>query len=80
MAVVFKVLTKHDRLQFLPDQPLGFAPDVEEYFINAGFAEATDAEPAHTYSEDEVTFDPETRNSETGELVVHSAMTEANNG
>lgn len=70
MAIEFNSLTRHGTREFLPNVALAFPADVEDFFIKAGFAKQTDAEPVHTYEEGEVEFDPETRNNVDGKLVV----------
>ena len=61
MTIKFTGRTLHQQHEFLPGPALAFEGErVEEYFINAGWAEETDDEPARTYSEDECSVDPET--------------------
>lgn len=61
MAVKFTDTVKHQKFEFADGSVLGFEGDrVEEYFINAGWAKATDSEPTRIYGEDEVSVDPET--------------------
>lgn len=75
-AVIFKSLTKHGTLTFLPSVPLAFEDeDAAPYFMKAGWAEATDQEPLHTYLLGEVDIDPLTRDNSTGKLVVENVIT-----
>lgn len=50
MAIKFTAAAKHGTVQFVPGVALAFEdPDAEDYFIEAGWAEATSDEPVHTY-------------------------------
>jgi hypothetical protein len=70
-AVIFKNLTKHGTLTFLPSVPLAFEDaDAAPYFIACGWAEATDQEPLHTYLAGEVDVDPLTRDNSSGLLIA----------
>lgn len=61
MAVIFKSVVKHGRLQFLPGQPIAFKDArAEEYFVKAGWAEKSSKKAAYTYPKGSVEIDPET--------------------
>lgn len=61
MTIQFKERFKHGRLDLLPGVPMAFEDDrAEEYFIAAGAAEATSAEPVAIYPVGSVEIDPET--------------------
>jgi hypothetical protein len=71
MTIKFKDPVKHGvpvHNEFLPGIPLAFEdPDTEPYFIGAGWAETTNENPLKTYSQDEVSVEPDTtRHSESG--------------
>lgn len=61
MPVIFNESYKHGRLEFFPGVSVAFEdPDAEPFFKKVGVAEATDLPPVKTYSQDEVSIDPET--------------------
>jgi hypothetical protein len=63
MTIKFKGpgLTHHEQHRFPPKVPFRFEdPDAEPYFLAAGWAEETDEEPIHTYTQGEVDVDPMT--------------------
>jgi hypothetical protein len=70
MAIQFNQAVKHGTLQLLPNVPVAFDDaGAEAYFTAAGWAEATDAEPVHTYPEGSAVVDPLTRFGDSGEYV-----------
>jgi hypothetical protein len=71
MAIKFTSPVKHGRHQFIPGVPLAFDDArAEEYFVAAGWAEATQDDAVHTYPEGSVEIDPETVFSGTGQKVL----------
>ena len=71
MAVIFKSLTKHGTLQFLPGQSLAFKDArAEEYFVAAGFAEKTSKKAIYTYDKGSIEIDTGTVFNKTGEKVL----------
>ena len=61
MAVKFLSPTKHGTQTFVPGVALAFDDArAEDYFVAAGFAEATKDKPAMTYPEGTVEIDPAT--------------------
>lgn len=61
MPIIFSQSYKHDRLEFFPGVSLSFEdPDAEPFFKKVGVAADTTEPPVRTYSQDEVSIDPET--------------------
>lgn len=71
MAIIFNQSVKHGRLQLIPTVPLAFQDErAEEFFVAAGWAEATDQEPIHTYPAGSVAIDPDTVFAGTNQKVL----------
>lgn len=69
-SIIFNQAVKHGRIQFIPGVAVAFEDaDAVPYFVAAGWAEASDEEPKHTYPLGEVDVDPLTRSAETGQFV-----------
>lgn len=69
--ITFNSPTKHGAHSFAPGVSYSFEPDVEHYFVSAGWATATD--DAAVMTVDDVHIDPETifgSGPRKGELVV----------
>lgn len=71
MALLFNQFVRHGRVEIPADVPVAFAdPDAEPFFIALGWAETTTKKPRRTYSQEEVSIDPETTNADTGLRVL----------
>jgi hypothetical protein len=70
MAIKFLFPTRHGTKEFVPNISLGFEDEgAEEYFTEAGLAEATDTPPGYIYPEGSVEIDREAVHASTGKPV-----------
>lgn len=71
MAVKFKETVKHQGIALAAGISTSFeAKRADDYFIAAGWAEATDEEPVIHYSQDQISIDAKTVHAQTTKRVL----------